>query len=343
MGGIWALNLELRQVADGIYANSRALMQAEVADVLVFDMDGVLINVHQSYPVVICKAVDAYLAEAGLVGDQTAITPEETAWFKAAGGFNSDWALAQGIALIYLAKAALSGGIDISGLRHLSPDLATIARSASQYGGGLDGLLRALQNLVDPHDLEEIVATSWDRGRITRLAQEFYAGDDAPTVFGVSNDTVKGQGLMLQESPLITRDQLVAAPFRYGLYTGRNRGEVETALEMAGLRGIFTEGAIVTEDRGMRKPDPEGLFTVARTLTPRLMIFAGDNLDDWQTAARYETERSLDDPPCLFCGILGGSPGPLAYGLFQDRGADLIAASSQALVNWVQSRRQNIS
>lgn len=340
MGGFWTVNLELRQVAEGIFATSRAAMQVEVADVIVFDMDGVLMDVHQSYPVVICKTVDAYLAECGFHGDEPAATPEETAFFKAAGGFNSDWALAQGIALIYLVKAHMAGSRNIDGLRMLSPDLQVIARSASQYGGGLEGLFRALENLVDPADLEAIKGR-WDRGRITRLAQEYYAGDASKEVFGVPNQTVSGQGLMLQEKPLVTRDLLAGAPFRYGLYTGRNRGEVQTAIEMAGLEGIFSEPAMVTEDRGMRKPDPKGLFVIARALSPRLMIFAGDNLDDWQTAARYETERSLDDPPCLFCGILGGSPGAMAYNLFQDRGVDLIATGAAQLVRWVAERRRH--
>ncbi|MDA8193603.1 MAG: HAD family hydrolase [Thermaerobacter sp.] len=334
------MNLELRQVAAGIFANSRAIMQAEVADVIVFDMDGVLINVHQSYPVVICKAVDAYLAEVGLDGDGSAVFPEETELFKAAGGFNSDWALAQGIALIYLVKTAMTGETRITRLRRAAPDLAAIARTASQYGGGLAGLSRGLESLVDGEELETI-KEKWDRSRITRLAQEFYAGDASPAVFGVPNETVRGPGLLLQEHPLIDRAQLSDAPFRYALYTGRNRGEVETAFAMAKLQGIMDEEAIVTEDRGMRKPNPAGLFTIARALTPRLMIFAGDNLDDWQTAARYETERALDDPPCLFCGVLGGSPGALAYGLFQDRGVDLIASGSAALVEWVTSRRQH--
>lgn len=342
MGGLPALNLELRQVAEGVWATSRAAMQAEVADVMVFDMDGVLIDVRASYPVVICRTVDKYLAEWGLVGDEPAATPQETAYFKAAGGFNSDWLLAQGIILIYLVKANLAGAHEVAGLRAMAPDLPTIARSAAQFGGGLKGLRRALENLIDPVQLE-LVEEGWDRKRITRLAQEFYAGDLALKVFGVTNDTVRGEGLMLGETPLISRKVLLDAPFRYGLYTGRKYREAQQAITAGDLAGIFSDEAIVTEDRGVRKPDPTGLFTMARVLSPRLMIYAGDNLDDWQAAARYETERTLDGAPCLFCGILGGSPGALSYSLFQDRGVDLVADSVEHMVAWVQARRHRIA
>jgi len=333
------VNLELRPVADGVYATSRAELQVEVCDVVVFDMDGVLIDVRHSYPVVICRAVDQFLAETGFSGDGTAVTPEETTYFKAAGGFNSDWALAQGVALVYLVKAHMAGSRQIDGLRNLSPDLATVARAAAQLGGGLDGLTRALGHWADAQDLDRAL-NEWDRARITRLAQEFYAGDQALTVFGVTNDTISGDGLMLTEKPLVTREELLAAPFQYGLYTGRNRGEVETAFQMANLSGIFPESAIITENTGIKKPNPAGLFRIAEALKPHLMIYAGDNLDDWQVAARYETERPLDAPPCLFCGVLNGSPGPMSFNLFQERGADLMTQSVPHLLRWLSQRRR---
>ncbi len=336
------MNLDLRQVAEGVYATSRAAMMVEVADVIVFDMDGVLIDVHHSYPVVISKAVDHFLNERGFRGDDTAVTPEETTYFKAAGGFNSDWALAEGICLIYMVKAELAESQNVDGLRNLAPDLAAVARAAAQYGGGLDGLETALSQLIEPQQLTRVKAL-WDRDRITRIAQEFYAGDQAHAVFGVSNDTISGDGLMLSERPLVDRETLAAGPFRYGLYTGRNRGEVQTALDMAGFHGIFPEEALVTETLGIKKPNPKGLFHIQRVLSPKLLIYAGDNLDDWQTAARYEAERALDEPPCLFCGVLGGSPGPLSYGLFQERGVDLMAHNVKALLHWVAERKRRLT
>lgn len=339
MGGFSRLSLELREVTTGIYATSRALIQAEVADVVVFDVDGVLIDVHSSYPYVICKAVDCFLREIGFYGQGTPVLPEETAYFKAAGGFNSDWALAQGMALVYLVKAEARESEDLDLLRQWDPDLATIARAASAYGGGLLGLETALANLIEFQDLG-VVKHRWDQNRITRLCQEYYAGDLAHTVFGIPNETINGPGLMHLEKPLVSRDVLAGAPFRYGLYTGRNLGETREALKLAGIEDQFTASAMMTESAGFRKPNPEGLFRLARALSSRLFIFAGDNLDDWQTAARYESERTLNDPPCLFCGVLGGSPGALAFSLFQERGVDLMARSATQLVQWAASRKR---
>ncbi len=332
------MNQDLRQVANGVFATSRAVMQLEVADAIVFDVDGVIIDVHQSYPHVICQAAESYLKEIGFSGNTVPATPEETTFFKAAGGFNSDWSLAQGIVLCYLAKAAAIGSRNLDGLSDSYPDLETMARAAGEYGGGLDGLRQALGNMVELHDWQ-IVDREWDRHRITRLCQEYYAGSEAPAVFGISDPVVRGPGLMAREKPILPRAVLEAAGLGYGLYTGRNYGETTKALELAGMQGFFLRQAMITETEGLKKPNPEGLFRIASVLQPRLMVFCGDNLDDWQTASRYEAERSLSEPPCLFCGVLDGSPGALSYGLFYDRGATLMAKRAEDLVRFVMERR----
>jgi phosphoglycolate phosphatase-like HAD superfamily hydrolase len=332
------VNQELRQVANGVFATSRTVMQVEVADAVVFDVDGVLIDVHHSYPYVICMAAEAYLKECGFRGQKAPATPDETTFFKAAGGFNSDWNLAQGIVLCYLVKALATGSRDLDGLAETAPDIETIARASGEYGGGLDGLRQALQTIVEVRDWQQVEA-EWDRARITRLCQEFYAGSEATTVFGIPAPLKPGPGRMAHEKPMMTRAVLEQTGLSYGVYTGRNYGETLKALELAHLEGVFAREAMITETEGLKKPNPEGLFRVAAALKPRLMIFCGDNLDDWQTASRYEAERGLDQPPCLFCGVLGGSPGALSYGLFYDRGATLMAKSAEALLAWVRERQ----
>lgn len=332
------MNQELRQVADGVFATSRAVMQLEVADAVVFDVDGVIIDVHQSYPYVICQAAESYLREIGFYGQKSPTTPEETTFFKAAGGFNSDWNLAQGIVLCYLAKAMAEGSRNLDGLVNSAPELETIARASAEFGGGLQGLSQALQNMVEVRDWHEVEA-QWDRARITRLCQQHYAGDEASTVFGLTDSDFAKPGLMKREKPILSRSVLEEAGLAYGIYTGRNYQETAKAMELAGMQGIFARAAMITETEGLKKPNPEGLFRLAGVLKPRLMVFCGDNLDDWQTASRYEAERLPGGPPCLFCGVLDGSPGPLSYGLFRDRGATLLAKTAENLVHFVMQRR----
>jgi phosphoglycolate phosphatase-like HAD superfamily hydrolase len=327
----------IAKVAPGVYASQRAASLAEVADLLVFDVDGVLVNVHESFPYAIAHAVQHFLWERGFTGDEWAVSPEETAWFKAAGGFNSDWTLAAGAALIYLVKGLKEGETRIGVLRQRPPLLEEVTRQLARIGGGLTALRHVLLDSLTQAETEE-VQTQWDRHRITRLCMEYYAGQESARVYGVPAESYRGPGLMLREKPLITPDDLPDG-FRYGIYTGRSLGEVAEALRLLGVQDHFPEQAVVAEDSGIRKPDPEGLRVLARRFRPRLLVYLGDNLDDWETQARYETERTSDLPPCLFAAILGGSPGPLGWSLFQERGAELVADSTRALLDWIRLRR----
>src|SRR5512139_2539897 len=72
-------------------------------NILIFDMDGVLIDVSRSYRETIQRTVQIYL-ETCLGFEKRKgnwVTDEEISLFKSAGGFNSDWDVTSGI-LLYL-------------------------------------------------------------------------------------------------------------------------------------------------------------------------------------------------------------------------------------------------
>src|SRR5512136_2237495 len=77
-------------------------------NILIFDMDGVLIDVSKSYRKTIQRTVRIYL-ETCLGFERTGrdwVTDEEISLFKSARGFNNDWDLTSGL-LLYL--LSLSG------------------------------------------------------------------------------------------------------------------------------------------------------------------------------------------------------------------------------------------
>ena len=73
-------------------------------EILIFDMDGVLIDVSQSYRKTIQQTIHIYLEHClGLKANW--VSPEEISLFKSAGGFNNDWDLTSGF-LLYLLSAS---------------------------------------------------------------------------------------------------------------------------------------------------------------------------------------------------------------------------------------------
>jgi len=78
-------------------------------DILIFDMDGVLIDVSSSYRETIRQTILIYLKKClGLeIGVRGSISKEDIALFKSAGGFNNDWDLTSGFLLYLLAFSGI--------------------------------------------------------------------------------------------------------------------------------------------------------------------------------------------------------------------------------------------
>jgi phosphoglycolate phosphatase-like HAD superfamily hydrolase len=294
----------------GVLARPGPASRPPAPDLLAFDVDGVLIDVHGSYPEVISRAVQRFLTrDLGWPGDRTFVTAAETALWKRVGGFNSDWQLACACALHGIWRR---GQAD-------PPPLEAFLAEVRRRGGGLPAVLALCGR-----------PAVWDPERITRICCEIYGGDDwCPAMFGFEPEEPQGPGLCNAERPVVRRDLLLPWRGRLGVYTGRNDGETAFALERCGVADLFPPPARGTCDRGWRKPDPAGLRWLAANLGARTGLFAGDNVDDCDTVLNLRREGG---PQFLFAGVLGGSPGEAAGALFAERGADLIAADVNALL-----------
>lgn len=304
------------------------------ADTLVFDMDGVLIHTEDSYPEVVSRAVQMYFARIlRWPGAATLLPAAETVLFKLAGGFNSDWAVAQAGVLFYLAKAARIGPADLAALRQAPPALAEFTAAVQAAGGGLAGAERvALQGLPAP--LADGIRRDWDLDLIQRLCEELYGGADwAPAMFGLAPRYVQGPGLFNLERPLIDPQRLQGSGRKLGVYTGRVRREAWPALQRCQVDHLFTDPVLMTADGAYRKPDPAGLRAVAAHVGARAGLFFGDNIDDCRTVLNYRAAGAPGDPPFWFVGVLGGVLGDRAEAVFRELGADVIAPSVNAVLD----------
>jgi HAD superfamily phosphatase len=319
------------RLADGVAVAEGVADLLPRVDLLVFDVDGVLVDVSASYPRVVSEAVRFYCTRfAGLGGaeapagsppddpappqDGRFVSPEETALFKRAGGFNSDWDLAWAACLFAVWRSRDPG----------APSLEAFTAEVRRLGGGPAGARAVLRERASP-PVAAAVEGACDRNLIERVCCELYGGDDGcEAMFGFRPAFRAGPGLYRHEFPLVRPEELAPWAGRLAVYTGRNDGETEFALRLADLAELFPPECRVTSSGPWRKPDPGGLRALARRLGARAAIFAGDNVDDCETVLRYREAARPGEAPFLFAGVLGGSPGPAAGPLFAERGADLI-------------------
>ncbi len=296
---------------------------------VVLDVDGVLVDVADSYRRAICESVDRVYGET--------IAREDVQLFKDAGGFNNDWELTDAAALFVLARRE---GYDA--------DLADYTAAIADRGGGREGALAELAAALEA-DATERVRAAWDPDRLRDVFQQLYlgpdlyrdleggepdlygegGGGDAPTGDGDPASGVSREdpaGYIHDEPTLVTAETIRALePYPVGVLTGRPRAEARIALDRAGL-DVPEQRWVTMDDDPAGKPDPEGLVWLAEKLDVTAVVFVGDTLDDVHTAVN--ARRADPDRRYLGVGVLtGGLRGSEGRRKYEDAGADAVLES----------------
>ncbi|MGM0716304.1 MAG: enoyl-CoA hydratase/isomerase family protein, partial [Halobacteriota archaeon] len=127
-------------------------------DAVILDIDGVLVDVADSYRRAIVESIEY------VYGDT--IEYDHIQLFKDAGGFNNDWELTYAAALYVLARREKP---------QLSIETYTGLIAAS--GGGPAAAETAIADELDPADREQILS-EWDRSRLREVFQQLYLGGE---------------------------------------------------------------------------------------------------------------------------------------------------------------------
>lgn len=247
-------------------------------DVIIFDMDGVLFHVHESYRNAIRRTVQMYLQEClGLPSYQgDLVSQEDMAAIKATSGFNEDWDTTTAILKYFLSllpdASIPPDGADrpkgesvriadvIKWLRQRGQSLNTpvqslcerkdipaYARTLRETGVGLDAVWKVLGDVNDA-----LLYAHGDLRKtnlVQRIFQELYLGKDLflrlyeePPIFNHTDGLIHRERL-IPDSAVLRR---LTEQVQLGIATGRPRAEALLALERAGIRDLFR--SIVTLD-----------------------------------------------------------------------------------------------
>lgn len=350
-----------------------------VMNILIFDMDGVLIDVSRSYRETIQRTVYIYLERC--LGFERVkrrlVTKEEIALFKSIGGFNNDWDLTSGLLLYLLSLSDIppqlkrkrfssvqetthylktesskfpKNGPDLLQKKYLSPFLQRV----ESKGGGLIGVRR-------------ILGSSWDgwvygfgdlnrENVVKRIFQEVYLGNRFTSCYHLQPFFYRGQGYYLRERPLIAKEILAALrkKFRMGIASGRPRFEAELALKRFRLLPYFDSAVTLDEceeeetrifrstGKRMRcsKPHPYSLLRVVQEMgIPNPQCGYVGDVADDMKAA----QRAKKELQILAIGFLGGPTKRQAMkeSLFK-AGADLVIEHPRKLLQLIKPLHRNL-
>ena len=321
--------------SDPVWVRPEALPGLTQVDTLIFDIDGVIMDVSNSIRTVGCDAVRAYLTVLlGWPDSGAFVEPQEIELYKLADGFNDDWEIAGLNVLAYLVKSQLTGSRDVAELRAASPSIAELAAAARESRGGVPYVRRRLLEMLDETQRERVLA-QWDYRKIVQVFQELYAGEDHCFAFyGYHPEFIHVPGRIALDRTLIRRESIPAGISKLGVYSGRTWEETKAALEMAGIADLFTRERVIVVDDHMLKPDPRGLITLIERMGSCAAVFIGDMPDDRETVRRYRAGRRDNDPQVIDCLVLSGPLGSREDDEIRAAGADVIAPDVNAFMEW---------
>ena len=300
-------------------------------DLLIFDMDGVLIDVSQSYRKTIQQTIHIYLEHClGLKANL--VSPEEISLFKSAGGFNNDWDLTAGFLLYLLSvsnipllpKQKKLSSLDAAVLylrQHLSNfrqrktlsikrnHLSSFLDRVKTSGGGLRGVRSVLEGMWDGWTYR-----SGDLAKenlVKRIFQEIYLGDKFTSHYHLQPLFYRGKGLYLRERLLIERSFLssLGKKMQLGIASGRPRFEAELALKRFRISHYFD--SVVTLDecekeevrilkisgkrKKLTKPHPYSILKVVQEIgLPNPQCgYVGDVVDDMRAAKAARKKSNI--------------------------------------------------
>ncbi len=275
-------------------------------DTVVLDIDGVLVDVADSYRRAVVESVEHVYGET--------IPKADIQQFKNAGGFNNDWEVADAAALYVLARRE---GMELA-LEQFTDDIEGL-------GGGLPAARTVVSEELPPAERERVLA-AWEPDRLRDVFQQLYLGASLYRDLEGGEPDIETAGFLADEPVLAEQETLAALTDRYhvGVLTGRPAAEAEIALERVGL-SVPDAARFTMDDWAGGKPDPDALLCLAEQFDAGTVAFAGDTLDDIRTAANA-AER--DTRTYHGVGVLtGGLSGQAGKRRFERAGASAVVAS----------------
>lgn len=316
-------------------------------EAVIFDMDGVLVEIKGSFREVISRTVQFFFNELLQVpGEELLVSGDDTALFKLAGRFNNDWDLANGAVawglLKYLGRDG--NGVSMRELRHEAPTLEEFTAEVKRRGGGLVPVMELVRKRLGVKAFHRF-ADLYRPELVKQIFMEHYAGPEyCRRFYHFEPRYYHGPGLMRNERYVIELElleRLAAHGVGLGVLTGRIPEEADFLLRQTGLDRLIDQAHVVTDDGALPpKPSPAGLAALAERMGFSGAIYVGDTPDDWTTVAAY---RMLDGGRPPFAGCLvrqtGALPTELMERYFQEARPDYLAEDVNCLLRALLAAR----
>ena len=309
-----------------LYISDEIIQKIQKFDSIIFDCDGVLVDIRNSYDNAINKTISAIMNQLFDYESEDIVTSKIHFGLKASGGFNDEVAVVYAIIMTLIASK--KSNIEFEKL------IIDVIDNANESGiNSIDNYF-INQNI----DLKEIklkldYENSRKKSYIHRIFNQLFYG---PVLY----QEIFNEKSQFSEKPLIDLDNIVLDNIlmsklktRFGtkISTVTGRGNFAFSYSMKNLLDNFDmKNSVFLEDRPLdqAKPNPKSLIESISGLNSKCSLYIGDSMEDLMMVENCK-EHGYD---VSFCGIYGSSDEPeLKYELFQKNKASFILESIQEL------------
>lgn len=336
-----------QKVLDNALVKEDSVSRLEGLDCVIFDCDGTLVNINNSYNACI-KHTAGIILEQILGGNQwyDLVTDEIILKFRMSGGFNNDTDTTY--ASILSAIAANTDDVELA--QKFVLNIATHAdergiTSIEQYLSEI-GFNETVKKIKDKLKYPGLA----DSSLLSRAFDEFFYGKELFTdMYGQQPKFNDSKGFIDKDEVIISSDKLdqISAMFNGKIAIVSGRGRLATEYTLRPILHYFNlDASVFIEDEEKRvikeklnlkvtKPYPYALLRAIEVLQGSKALCIGDSVEDMLMARKASESASIET---VFCGVYGAvSNSNFQFKVFTERGVDLILEDINALPQVLQA------
>ena len=317
--------MTLTKKSEGIYIDNFGIDILNEIDAVIFDCDGVLIDVSKSYDRVILKTTQYALENFAKINDAIDVDFKIIDGFKSTGGFNDE---------VDLTYAAI---ISLVAAKKLEKDQTSFIFDVIENAdsSGIRSVEKYLENQVDISDIKKQLSYPGvhHENPLYQIFDQLFYGPELYQKLFENSSKFSESGLIEQDDVILNNLLIEKLQKKFNskiaIVTGRGKESIsyslKTLLEKFDLKNsIFLED----ESRELAKPNPQSLLDSIKGMNSVSTLYVGDSMEDFIMAKKVTNLGSKT----IFCGIIGTSKNPQEkLELFEQNEAMLVLDSINLL------------
>ena len=317
--------MTLVKKSEGIYIDDSCIDLLEKTNIVIFDCDGVLIDITKSYDLAIIKTTQYVLENFTKINNSLTVDFKIIDGFKSTGGFNDE------VDLTYSAIISLVAANQLE----KDPTEFIFDVINNSDSSGIISVEKYLESQTDISKIKNQLSypgTHHQNPLYQIFDQLFYGPKLYENLFKIKSNFSES-GLIEQDDVILNEKLLNLLQTKFNskiaMVTGRGKQSVRYSLkEMLDEFDLNNSVFLEDESRELAKPNPQPLFDSIKGMGDGITLYVGDSMEDFIMAKKVTDMGSK----VIFCGIIGTSKNPQEkLELFQQNEAVLILDSINLL------------